>query len=298
MHGGRFRNHLAARGRNQSALFVAQFAAIMPGMDSDSSVSSTPIVTESRHFVVLLAFLGMLLIFQPFAETEMVSRGTMLAVFVSVLVASIYTLSRNPRNLLIACILVAPPMIAVWFSHFELPHWFVLGSFLLLLLFCGFVILTILSAVLSARVVTTDIICGAICAYLLFGISFAILYSVLEELNPASFRPPVQASKEGIEHPLTFSHLYEAGVATQPAHEDAASQPGTALQSRVLPEFSYFVYYSFVTLTSVGYGDMIPQRPFARTFSIIEALGGQLYIAVLIARLVAIQVTHVRAREP
>ena len=47
---------------------------------------------------------------------------------------------------------------------------------------------------------------------------------------------------------------------------------------------SDFAYYSFVTLTTVGYGDITAVRPIARTLSIGEALAGQLYLAVLIAR--------------
>lgn len=256
---------------------------------------------KSRHFPVLLLFLFLLLVFQPLAETEIVSRGTMLAVFGSVLVASVYTLSNNLRNLAIACLLVAPPVIAVWFSYYQLPPWFLLGSFLLLLLFCGFVIVTILGYVLRARVVSTDIICGALCAYLLFGVGCAILYSILEEVNPGSFRPPMHITKDEITHPARFAHLYE--LTSQPASEPA-SQPTVDPTGpmnggmRVLPEFSYFIYYSFVTLTSVGYGDMIPLRPFARTFSILEALGGQLYVAVLIARLVAIHVMRLAIRRP
>jgi voltage-gated potassium channel Kch len=51
-----------------------------------------------------------------------------------------------------------------------------------------------------------------------------------------------------------------------------------------------WLYYSYVTLTTVGYGDITPVRPIARTLAIAEALSGQLYLAVMIARLVAMEV--------
>jgi voltage-gated potassium channel Kch len=49
-------------------------------------------------------------------------------------------------------------------------------------------------------------------------------------------------------------------------------------------------YYSFVTLTTLGYGDITPVRPIARNLAITEALTGQLYLAVMLARLVAMEV--------
>ena len=50
------------------------------------------------------------------------------------------------------------------------------------------------------------------------------------------------------------------------------------------------LYYSFVTLTTVGYGDITPVHPMARSLAMAEALVGQLYPAILIARLVSLQI--------
>ncbi|MCZ6878953.1 MAG: potassium channel family protein [Acidobacteria bacterium] len=52
------------------------------------------------------------------------------------------------------------------------------------------------------------------------------------------------------------------------------------------------VYYSFVTLTTLGYGDIVPISPSVRTLATLEALTGQLYLTVLVARLVGLQITH------
>jgi hypothetical protein len=52
------------------------------------------------------------------------------------------------------------------------------------------------------------------------------------------------------------------------------------------------LYFSFINLTSVGYGDILPVSPLARTMSWIEALMGQLYMTLLIARLVSLHVAH------
>ena len=98
--------------------------------------------------------------------------------------------------------------------------------------------------------VTHSRIQGAIAVYLLFGIGWAHAYHIAETLHPGSF----------------------------------------ATTAAAMSNVSDWVYYSFVTLTTVGYGDITPARPIARTLSIGEALTGQLYLAVLIARLVAMEV--------
>jgi hypothetical protein len=54
------------------------------------------------------------------------------------------------------------------------------------------------------------------------------------------------------------------------------------------------LYFSFVTLTSVGYGDIVPVHPFARAFANIEAIIGQLYPATLLARLVTLELERRR----
>ncbi len=91
---------------------------------------------------------------------------------------------------------------------------------------------------------------GAIAAYLLFGAGYAHAYHMVAVLQPGAF------------------------------HNNAG------LMSNV----SDWVYYSFVTLTTVGYGDITPVTPTARELSVGEALTGQLYLAVLVARLVAMEV--------
>jgi hypothetical protein len=56
-----------------------------------------------------------------------------------------------------------------------------------------------------------------------------------------------------------------------------------------------WIYYSFVTLTTMGYGDIIPVHPIARSLAAAEALTGQLYIAILISRLVALELASRRS---
>jgi len=104
--------------------------------------------------------------------------------------------------------------------------------------------------------VTHSRIQGAIAVYVLFGVGWAHAYRMADLLHPGSFNSTAGA----------MSNLGD------------------------------WMYYSFVTLTTVGYGDITAVRPIARTLSVGEALAGQLYLAVLIARLVAMEVVSWQSR--
>jgi len=119
--------------------------------------------------------------------------------------------------------------------------------------------LTILAAIVLARVfaagpVNVHRIQGAVCAYLLLGLIWATAYSIAQVVHPGAIQLPA-------------------------SHTEDAKQ-GAEL-----------VYYSFVTLTTLGYGDMTPTIPATRSLAVLEALVGQLYPAILIARLVSLQLS-------
>jgi Ion channel len=117
------------------------------------------------------------------------------------------------------------------------------------------VAILIIAIVLLAQVfgpgrVTHVRIQGAIAAYLLFGAGYAHAYHIVASLQPEAFRSTV-GSMSGV---------------------------------------GDWIYFSYVTLTTVGYGDILPATTTARLLCVGEALTGQLYLAVLIARLVAMEV--------
>jgi len=110
--------------------------------------------------------------------------------------------------------------------------------------------LVLLAQVFRAGPVTRHRLEGAIAVYLLFGVGWAHAYHLTGLLHPGSFNTP----------------------------------------QGEIPSVLDWVYFSFITLTTVGYGDIVPVRPIARTLAMGEALTGQLYLAVLVARLVAMEV--------
>ena len=121
-----------------------------------------------------------------------------------------------------------------------------------LFFFFFYAAIVILNHLFTEKEVTGDVIIGAVCVYFLIGFMWGIFFTLLEHFQPGSF----QFDRERMEHT------------------------------------AWFVYYSFVTLTTLGYGDITPMSTPARSLSVLEAVTGQLYLAVLIARLVGIHISQ------
>jgi hypothetical protein len=115
---------------------------------------------------------------------------------------------------------------------------------------------TILSYVLSASRITMDKIFAAICVYLLFGYAWTFAYAIVEEVHPASFVALSGTPQQYVDRVLEMCHQ------------------------------------SFMTLTTVGYGDIVPRSSAARTLAGLEAVTGQIYLTVLVARLVGLHIVH------
>lgn len=115
------------------------------------------------------------------------------------------------------------------------------------------------SAVLRPRRPAADRVVGAICVYMMIGFAWASIYSTIEIAAPGSFRIP--------------SDL--------PAGDASFS----------------FLYFSFVTLSTIGYGDITPVSRVAGTFAWMEAVAGQLYIAITIASLLSAAIMEKRRSD-
>ncbi len=126
------------------------------------------------------------------------------------------------------------------------------GGNIALTIFLGMTAYVVFNGAVRAQRVSSDSIMGAICVYALIGYTWANLYALVEYLQPGSFNLPSHASTG----------------------------------SPAAPEYA-FSYYSFVTLTTLGYGDITPISYAARTLSWMEAAVGVTYMATVIAFLVA-----------
>jgi hypothetical protein len=120
------------------------------------------------------------------------------------------------------------------------------------ILFLGFTLVSLLQDVLRTPNVTLDTIYGAVTVYLLIAYVWGVAYLLLETLQPGA---------------LAMNATWH------PNHKI---------------DWPDCMFFSFVTLTSVGYGDMVPITPHARSLSILEGVSGIMYVAVLVARLVGL----------
>ena len=155
-------------------------------------------------------------------------------------------------------------------QRFTVPsHAHVIAGVVCVALFFAFVVAVILADVFSGSVVTIGTICGAICVYLMLALLWGIVFAGMQRANPDSFK---------IEY------------AVDARTRAIADTDGDVL---VHPhEFDELTYFSFVTLTTLGYGDIVPRTRMARMLAQLEAVTGQFYLAILVARLVALQIVH------
>jgi voltage-gated potassium channel len=175
-------------------------------------------------------------------------------VFAGVLFSTLRMLSRNPREFAVATSLGGLAVVAAALSAISPSIAFLAAKAVLASAFCGFLSFVILREVLQADQVDADTIRGAVCAYLFVGISWAGAYAFVELLSPGSLTLPAAAH----------------GAASGEARPES------------------LLYFSFVTLATLGYGDILPTTPVTRALAWMEAVFGQFYIAVLVARLVGL----------
>lgn len=142
---------------------------------------------------------------------------------------------------------------------------FVAGSVCWFLLLC-FVTWNLWQSVLRQRAVTSETISLAVSIYLLFGLTWGILYGVIFEYQPQAF---------------SFNGApFLAGAASNDPRQ----------------VFPVFVYFSLTTLPTFGYGDITPVTLQARYAAVAEGITGQLYLIILVSRLVGINMS--RREEP
>lgn len=219
----------------------------------------------SRFLLLSLSLFGLLLAY-PFWSRTALGLATFDIVFWSVILASIYAISRRRWSFLVGLSLAVPALGTDIALYFYRGGKLALASCLLDLIFLIFVTGVIIGYVVRQERVGMDKILGAISAYLLLGLVWALIYGALELSYPGSFR-----LVQGL------------GAGTEVAH----SVPHWA-------DLDNFIYYSLVTLSTLGYGDIVAVTRAARSWSAVEAIVGQLYMAILLARLIGLQIVQAR----
>ncbi len=210
------------------------------------------------RFLFLLISILCLLVLAPIFKGFVGIRILMDIFFTSILISAVYAVSKKKYILLVAALLALPMLVSIWSDKFvKVPSLILVGD-CFGIFFMAFMVIVILSFIFREQEVTGNVIYGAIVVYLLIAIMWAFVFSVMESINPGSF-----------------------------AIGEGQIEVGRPL----------FIYYSFVTITTLGYGDITPITALANSFSFLEAVIGQIYLVVLVARLVGIHISQSMNRE-
>jgi hypothetical protein len=208
---------------------------------------------------LLILLLGNIFVL-PLAQFATWGRLAARTILSLIIISGLVATARDRRIVLLAIVLALGSLFVGW-EDLERPYLYLnLLNDLYSLLFVGVLVVLILRQVLRAGPITSRRVQGSVALYLLLGVLWAVCYEIIELLQPGSF-----------------------GVMAQ---KDRAA----------LPQLAYF---SFTTLTTLGFGDILPLNPLARSLVLLEALVGQLFPVLLIARLVTMEIEHQgRTREP
>jgi hypothetical protein len=188
-------------------------------------------------------------------------------VFLSVLVGTVISVSKRRAGKIVSLALGLPTaVLALLHPFFPAVRLAIVGH-LFAVAFLSYAIGVMVLFIFTRHRVTFNALCASMCIYLLLGVTWALAYAVVDALVPCAFssnsqlrpEPPVMAIGKGT---------------------------STAV-----------LYFSFTTLTTLGYGDIVPTAPVSRMLSVLEALLGQLYLAVMVARLVGLHIAHSMAQE-
>jgi hypothetical protein len=221
-------------------------------MDDQTCLPFTRWCFKQRFLTLLLLILAMLIIV-PLADEFVRLRMHMDIFWSALFIAVIYAVSQKKHHILVGVLLALPMLGSIWSRYFVQSSALEVVGGLCGAAFFIFAIIQILIFVYTQKEVTRDLIAGAAIVYLLMALAWSFIFGVVESLNPGSFSIP------DIE-----------GIST----------------SRV------FLYYSFVTITTLGYGDITPVTSLARSLCILEAVIGQLYLVVQVAWLVGVHVSQ------
>ena len=202
-----------------------------------------------EKFTILLGVLLIYVIATPFFSSIINEDLWVDITFSAVMVSAVLTLSRDKKSRILGVLLAAPCLVLIWLKLSIPSSELILAGVVLQAMFNFYMVILIIIFVFHAPVINRDTLSAAIVAYLFVALFFANAFLCLELISPGSFST---------------------------SHNQLMADPGVLR------------YFSFVTLTTLGYGDVVPISSQAKTLAIGEALIGQIYMTVLIARLVGV----------
>ncbi len=207
-----------------------------------------------RRFTYLTASLLLLIIAYPYVQGDMGGQIILSLLATLVMIMSVIAVGDKKSHTVIALILAAPWFLLLLLKFPFIPidnSLLIQDEILFAFLLFAYTTYRIFMHIIKSRDITAEILSASICVYLLIGLTWATLYVIINIFYPGSF----------------------------------IDTDGTAVQDG--PDFLFF---SYVTLTTVGYGNIEAITDQARSLASIEALCGQLYLTIMVARLVGLHI--------
>jgi len=205
----------------------------------------------------LLVFLLALIVLSPAIGTT-ASGYLVELIFDGILIAGVYSVGPSKHRWPFLLLTVATLSVR-WGEHLSGAPQLDVGALSITVVWLIYADSIIIAHLFKRQDVTVDTILGAIVAYLLVAVAFTLVFELIEIQRPGSF----------------------SGIA------DGAALDGSELTSSMM-------YLSLVCITTMGFGDIVPISEIARPLTVLEGAFGQLYLAVMIARLVGLHIAGSR----
>lgn len=225
-------------------------------------VKNSGFIADWRFSLLLIALICNILFAPLIADLDLGPSTGSISIeiaFTFLLIILVFVVGHNKNLILLYTTIAFSALIFSWINILNPSAFLSILSHLFSFTALTLAITLVIKESLLSEDVTMDTIAGSLCAYLLLGFAFASIYALIDIVAPSSF------------------------ISSIPGKEGLIDLASSDLDR---------IYFSFVTLLTVGYGDIVPASPPAKLTTIIEGFIGQVYLVVLIARLVGMHVSQ------
>ena len=201
------------------------------------------------NYILFFSLIGVLLLL-PFVNAMPMLRFALVGQYTFVMLYLVFSARHTRALYLVDIAFVVPTLLATWLDSVYQNDYTFVASYLTMMVFFLYLQYLVIRQMIHAHKVNINTMFGAMNIYLVAGLIWGYAFILLNHFDSSAF------------------HL--------PDYESLAN------------EVELFTYYSYSTLTTLGYGDIVPESAQARMLSVLEAVFGQLYLAIVVAKLVSI----------